>query len=81
MAAKKCLLTTPSLLSMAVNRALGEVVDEGRVETWFEREWPALEKKLEAIPAKVAAAPHVDEKKIFEQVWIWLSPQLTTARS
>jgi len=31
---------------LAVNRALGGLVTEERVITWFEREWTALEKKL-----------------------------------
>ncbi|MBA0086993.1 MAG: toll/interleukin-1 receptor domain-containing protein [Acidobacteria bacterium Pan2503] len=53
---------------LAVNRAIGGVEDEGRVDTWFEREWPELEKKLAAIPAAKAAAPQVDEKKLVEQV-------------
>lgn len=44
-------------LVFAVNRAIGGVADEARVDTWFEREWPELEKKLGAISTVAAAAP------------------------
>jgi hypothetical protein len=54
---------------LAINRALGGLVAGDGVNTWFEREWPNLEKRLEVIPpAKVAAAPQADEKKMLTEV-------------
>jgi hypothetical protein len=56
-------------LVLALNRALGIVVDEKRVDTWFEREWPELERNLAAIPAAGrAAAPSRPEREMVAEV-------------
>jgi hypothetical protein len=51
-----------------VNRALGSYVGEDGVDTWFEREWPGLKGKLDAVPAADVAAPPRDEKKMVAEI-------------
>lgn len=52
-----------------VNRALGSALGEDRVDIWFEREWPQLKAKLDAIPAaNVAAAPPRSDKEMLVEI-------------
>lgn len=54
---------------LSVNRALGASIPDDAVAMWFERAWPDLEKKLDAIPPmKLAAAPQRSEKEMFAQI-------------